>query len=319
MVNQEIINDYLKEISLENIAIKNNCSRYTIKKVLKENNIPLRTQRIRNGVLSFEEQQDVVNYYNSGVSAKDIAVLFNVNTNTIGTYLKRRGVNRNFNHIRLVNNNPFEGINDNGATDYWLGFIVADGHLEPPSRIALYSKDLCVLNQFKQFLNANVSINKMLNKQYNSFLYYIRFNNKEAYDKLKNLNITPNKSLSLNLKFNINWAFIHGLFDGDGSFCFNNKGQRCLSICSGSKLFADKVLDFYTKEGINAKIQVENDKLFKINIYNKTGINTFFNNVYLQQKSQYCLARKRDKFLKYINGIGNGKHPNTVGMGEDIV
>jgi len=128
---------------------------------------------------------------------------------------------------------------------YLVGLITSDGSLSKDGRhIDVTSKD-------REFLETLVEKLKMSNKVCiknrgtNKEAYHIQVSNKNFYDFLLSLGLTPNKSLTLGAlnvpdKFFVD--FLRGLIDGDGCIRTwihpsNKKEQWSLRIYSGSSVF----------------------------------------------------------------------------------
>ena len=93
-------------------------------------------------------------------------------------------------------------------------------------RIELNIKDYSHLEKFKKSINGNNPIKESIRP--NNHSCYIDVNCKEFCLALNELGITPKKSLSLKINFDLipkelRNHFIRGYFDGDGSI---NKYQR---------------------------------------------------------------------------------------------
>lgn len=128
---------------------------------------------------------------------------------------------------------------------YLVGLITSDGCLSSDKRhIDITSKDKDFLTELKEA----VSINNKIGIKYNTIkqkAYHIQFANRNFYDFLLSVGLTPNKSLTLGVlnvpdKFFID--FLRGLIDGDGCIRTwihpsNRKEQWSLRIYSGSSVF----------------------------------------------------------------------------------
>lgn len=70
------------------------------------------------------------------------------------------------------------------------------------------------------------------------------------------MGITPRKSLTLKYLANINWHFVRGYFDGDGS-CRVRKGSSEIKFTGGSKIFLLQLKAFFSKHGIECYLGVQ--------------------------------------------------------------
>ncbi len=128
---------------------------------------------------------------------------------------------------------------------YLVGLITTDGCLSSDCRhIDITSKDHLFLKQIKNTIDINNKITVKYNsKKQESF--HIQIANKNFYDFLLSIGLTPKKSLTLGeIKVPGQYFvdFLRGLIDGDGCIrrwlhSSNNKEQWSLRIYSGSETF----------------------------------------------------------------------------------
>ena len=109
------------------IKKKAKCSNDSINKVIIEFNL---AKRGRNGKTEELDEQKVCELYKNGTKVSDITTLCRCSTNTISKVLdkynipkraKPRKVNKDFSKFKDL---------DNLETQYWLGYICADGNIE---------------------------------------------------------------------------------------------------------------------------------------------------------------------------------------------
>lgn len=155
---------------------------------------------------------------------------------------------------------------------YWLGFIMADGHInnEGELKIVLSIKDIDHLNKFAQYLSINLKLDKTNNYciiNVKDVKYGIAIKNK--------LNITTSKTYTppslefLNTKDKL-LSFFAGFIDGDGCIWYNNKNRAtCLKImCHGSwvdnlQYFKMELLKYYNMN-ISVSITKKGYSLFSL-------------------------------------------------------
>ena len=126
-------------------------------------------------------------------------------------------------------NKQFFNKIDTEEKAYWAGFIAADGNIRKDflkMRIELNIQDYCHLEKFKKSIEGENPIKESIRPKNHSC--YIDVNCKEFCLALNNLGITPKKSLTLKIEFDLipkelRSHFIRGYFDGDGSI---NKYSR---------------------------------------------------------------------------------------------
>lgn len=186
-----------------------------------------------------------------------------------------------------MNEQFFSKIDDNVA--YWIGFIAADGSVDfVKNRLSfgLSSKDKEHLQKLQEVLQCKNPIterNTLCNngKRYPSC--YLNIYNKQIVDDLSNYGIINRKSYK-NIDFlsyipeQYKFAFICGLFDGDGWFTNTEKNIN-FGIC-GSENCIKSVYEFLQKRF--------NWKDLKIHNYFKS-ITTF-----------YFVTKSRKKILDFV-------------------
>ncbi len=150
---------------------------------------------------------------------------------------------------------------------YLVGLITSDGCLSKDGRhIDITSKDCLFLEEIKNSIGITNKIGQKYNgKKQKSF--HIQIGNKNFYDFLLSIGLTPNKSLTLGkIKIPEQYFidFLRGTIDGDG--CIrrwlhptNKREQWSLRIYSGSRNFV-RWLSSATKQllGVSGKIYKNN-------------------------------------------------------------
>lgn len=204
--------------------------------------------------------QQILSKYKLGVKLIDIARDLNLNRNTISKILKNNGVDtsKNFErHLQQLDDtkpNLFTDLN-NPDTQYWLGYLVADGCVKKNNTtISFTTKDYDLALAFINFTKLNSqSIYTYLDKRFNKTYYQVEFNNKKTCRNLISYGITANKTKSLNLKIPMTHNFLTGLLDGDGCVTAND-----LTWVTASKLFADQLMDFLINQKHSATLSCRN-------------------------------------------------------------
>lgn len=153
------------------------------------------------------------------------------------------------------NRNFFESINTESQA-YWAGFIAADGNVRKDflkMRIELNIKDKNHLFKFREDIQGDMPIKESVRT--NNHSCYIDLNSVDICKDLNRLGITPNKSLSLDINFNlipINLIphFIRGYFDGDGSLCHTAMDGKIRWQVSfiGTEKFLKDIMFYIQKE-----------------------------------------------------------------------
>lgn len=186
---------------------------------------------------------------------------------------------------RIVHENPF--IKKDG--DYWKGYLAADGCLSKLEySIVIQLKDLDILEEYRLFVSDKLNTHFRLNAA-GSTMGSVYFRHQPTWDYLNDLGITPTKSRTLHYKGDINWNFIRGYFDGDGSV-----SQGRPKITTGSRPFKDQLVDFLNINGLETYICTKGVDIYDIYIKGNSRID-FFNNMY-GDGNVICLERK---YIKY--------------------
>ena len=167
-------------------------------------------------------------------------------------------------------------------------------------RIELNIKDYSHLEKFKKSINGNNPIKESIRP--NNHSCYIDVNCKEFCLALNELGITPKKSLSLKINFDLipkelRNHFIRGYFDGDGSI---NKYQREnkkyleweISFVS-SKMFLNQILEELKKE----KNLYSCGNNFRVSFKAKNDIKYILN--YLYKDATIYMDRKIEKAKEF--------------------
>lgn len=200
-------------------------------------------------------------------------------------------------------NKQFFNKIDNEEKAYWAGFIAADGNIRKDflkMRLELNIRDYNHLEKFRKSISGDNPIKELIRP--NNHSCYIDVNCKEFCLALNNLGITPKKSLTLDINFNLipknlRNHFIRGYFDGDGSI---NKYQREnrnyleweISFVS-SKKFLNQILEEIDRE---KKIYSCGNN-FRICFKAKQDIEDIVN--YIYKDSTIYMDRKREKAIEF--------------------
>ena len=133
---------------------------------------------------------------------------------------------------------------------YLLGVIYADGNVEKNySRLCISSKDYDWLSDI-----AKIFGNPRINERKNELgkWYVLSINRKYIVNKLKEIGVTQNKSLTMDfpdIPIKLIGHFFRGYFDGDGSIRHDKKRGYELDFACGSAKFA-KMLHRYLNENV---------------------------------------------------------------------
>lgn len=182
-------------------------------------------------------------------------------------------------------------------SQYWLGYICADGNIQYSKKhrvykVALFSKDKEIIDKFMLFMGNRCHYH--LRKQNGIHEAYI--NSKQLCEYLIELNINPNKRLILNPNIELTSDFLRGHFDGDGSIRRDKK--ECKITC-GSKVFVQRISKKLEELNIYYTIRTKGNAQ-DICIERAASCEKLLH--FLYQNSTLYLERK---YLQYVALFGN--------------
>jgi len=201
---------------------------------------------------------------------------------------------------------------------YVLGFIASDGNVyNNRLKISVKKTDIDILEKMKKSLGYSGDIfnesNKCNGKTFE--ISTLSIHSKEICNDLKALNITENKSLTLNMdniipkEFKLD--FVRGYFDGDGSigmmYPTNSKGTKSniaqirFRICSGSFKILELIVEAFKENGIKeTKIRkCKNKELYEIEYSTNSALEIY--ELLYKDKNSISLDRKRNRFEEIIS------------------
>lgn len=296
---------YEKGITINEIKKQARCSNDSINKIRDKYNLP---KRGRNFVTEQVDENKVIKMYTEGVRSSDICKECRCSTNTISKILKNHNIPLKTSN-KIPKNKNFSKFYDlsNLETQYWIGFICADGNIEYRVKdgiyqISLFSKDKEIVDKYLQYLGDNIaSVYRCPNGVYKVYIC----SKKLCEYFINTLNIVPNKSKILNPNIEYTPNFILGYFDGDG--CIRNtsaNGQiryEC-NITSGSLLFLEKIKKILDSQGIYSIIYKHTDcNAYKIRVDRKSESEKFYK--YLYSNYITCLSRKLNNFVALFGNL----------------
>ena len=206
-----------------------------------------------------------------------------------------------------VNHTFFQKQSEDMA--YWIGMLASDGSVnknENQIYIELQRKDKELLEKMNKVIGNERPVKDYeTSKGYqNSKLY---FYSKQIKQDLQKYNIVPNKTYSEEynfpeqLKIKYYKDYIRGLFDGDGSIKLTGKTVTWQIDVSRKKI-AEKIIDFFKKEGIELSYSLcpkKNVTLYRVYGYTKEKCQKIYNVLYNTSSNLY-MKRKKDKFEELL-------------------
>lgn len=204
---------------------------------------------------------------------------------------------------------------------YLVGLITSDGCLSIDGRhINIISKDHKFLEKLNDYFKIACKIG-IKNKEKINQAYFVDFSNKNLYEFLLSIGLTPNKSLNLKAldvpqEFFVD--FLRGVIDGDGSLRSwlhptNLHEQWSLRIALASKIFikwlSSKIEEYLGCKGkIYSELRQNRNNFIYTLKYGKIAAKKILQDCYY--KDAFALDRKiklADKCLDSYRGWGASK------------
>ena len=247
-------------------------------------------------------KEDIIYMYNElGKTSKEIGDYYNVYGSTILTWMKRWGIPRRtkrYNSKYTLDIDYFKNI-DTEEKAYWVGFILADGHISKHNvlNITVQKRDIDILEKFLKSIKSNAPIKvdsnnnptiSIRSKDIKEDLYNMGFNNRKSYS------LDFSKVLS-KIKEELIIHFIRGMFDGDGSinvykYDYVSKPQYHLGY-TGLKEVCDYFKNYFD---INRKLVKEEEYTYTCVTRDYNKIIEIRNKLY--NNANIYLDRKYEKF-----------------------
>ena len=251
----------------------------------------------------------IMELYNKGVSAKNLGIKYGIGKRIILNKAKEMGVFRdvNFSHrIHQVNEHIFDEI-DTEEKAYWLGFLYADGYnceIKNSISLALKETDYDHVVKFVNFMDGEIKcIKHTISDLGNSYLFKIY--SKHLSKKLKELGCPQAKSFTIKypewLRSDLNFHFIRGYFDGDGSLGFNKKNREWKFSVASTKEMCESILDILNKNKLSVSIYCiskTNNNTYSAETSGNLKIEKICNLLY--NNASVYLDRKYEKYLQLL-------------------
>ena len=242
-------------------------------------------------------------YVDQGMRTGEIAKFYGCWPTTVVNHLKRWGVpiNKNrHNAIYKIQSDFFNKI-DTEEKAYFLGLLLADGHLTDTNHLMLTMSDIDIMLKYKKALNTDhkITIDRYGNYQLNVCC-------KEIGDALRNAGFNRHKSYDFDISSTLAVVpdhllhhFVRGMFDGDGSIRIYKydyvKNPQFHFGYTGLK----NVVDFvYNYLGLHTKIVKESDLTYTCVTSCRQTIREIYDKLY--KDATIYIVRKRYTFLQII-------------------
>ena len=259
-----------------------------------------------------ENKDKIIHLYSfENTSAKEISRLFKVDHSQIRQILKENNIktrsiseSAKYHRTYQFNENFFEVI-DTENKAYWLGFILADGHVSELSiTIGLDQKDKHHLLKLVDALEYNkvpkITESKTIN--------ILTISSHKMSTSLRKLGLLKNKTFSLpqiNISSDLYFHFLRGYFDGDGCITSIGRTHKNLSfgLTSGDLNFLKCISDQLIEQ-LNIRSgkfrKYKNKEAFDVRYFKKEEVEKILYSIY--DNATVYLERKYSRYLNYLNG-----------------
>lgn len=303
---QELICDYKNGMTWDGLCKKWHTNTNTIHKIFKKNNVS--KTRVQEMSWSSEKQELFKSMYLTNCTYQEMYDALGCKGGTL-TYwvhklhLPMRGSGRN-------NTYPNKFLEHTPESDYWLGYIFADGHIGVYQKgkgqssqytVQLFSEKRYVVDTFKEWYD---NIPTIYRRPYTvkdgtvKTMYRAEMGCKDIALWFRNvLHIDNVKHHTLNPNIEINWDIIRGFFDGDGC---SSKGQFVLNSCS--RVWLERIGKFLEDSGIEYIISPSYKDCWNLGVYRKSELRKLIPLLY--EHKYYC---HKYKYLNFEPLISNDK------------
>lgn len=245
-------------------------------------------------------------HYVEKLSCKQMAEEAHCSVDTIYDWMKQHDLKVDMDIIHsskkkyTENDNFFDEI-DTENKAYWLGFIMADGHIADKVTIALSIKDKEHLELFLRDIQSTrkpyTYIGKIGQKEYK--MCRISISSRHMLNSLKELGFVSNKSLKEfipDIPSELMNHFIRGYFDGDGSLNYGvnkNDAEFINATMLGGKEYLENISTLLSKQGITSFIYNKSGQLYNL-VIKKSDVYDFFE--WLYADATVFLQRKYERY-----------------------
>lgn len=256
-----------------------------------------------------EKELLICELYKNGIKNSEICKECHCSTNTISKVIDKYNIPRRAKKKNINKDLSLFKDLTSFETQYWIGYICADGSIQynvssRVYKVSLYSKDYEIIEKFQNYFGEIVCIHKSKKDLYEAYI-----SSKELCEYFINeLNITPNKTLSLNPNIEYTNNFILGYFDGDGCIVNSTDDRKRYesNLTSGSLIFLEKIKEELDKQNIHSFIYKHNDcNAYKIRIDRKVDSEKFYKWMYKDHIP--CLSRKLNNYVALFGNLEMNK------------
>lgn len=320
MTQQEInsiIEDYKNGMTLNDTIKKYHHKYSTIKKILIDNGINVRTKSeagkgIKKKKVSSYVEEKIVENYLSGMGLISSGKELGVSGPIVRRILVKRGIHiRDYAESASIQNSLRKKYScdldyfkkETPEMAYILGFLAADGSVALKSnviKISLAKKDKELLEKFVEQLKFTGKVKEATTNS-GFDIATLNITCREYKEDLAKYNIIPQKTYTFSFPKNLDkkyWIdFIRGYWDGDGTICTAGKEAIRASLCSYRKEFLQDVIDFFEAEYDIPKVTIHKKKESNVYYFQYSNNSTIKLYKALYYKPELlCLKRKKEKF-----------------------
>lgn len=295
--DKKIIEDYQNGMTWNQLCEKYDTNTGSLFKVFKRNNIT-KTRLIDNS-WSNEKQELFKTMYLNNYTYKEMYETLHCKGGTLTYWVHKLNLPMRGSGRKTAYPNKF--LENTVESNYWLGYIFADGHINYSNRsytVQLSSEKEYVVNKFREWYNNIPKISKYnytLQDGTVKTMYTAYFNSKDIVLWFKDsLNIESKKHHTLNPNIEINWDIIRGFFDGDGT---SAKKNWCLTSCS--KIWLERIQEFLKNYNIESKLTIGYKDCYKLSVYKKEELHKLIPLMY--QNNYYCHEYKYRNVEPYMS------------------
>ena len=286
---QALIEDYKNGMTWDGLCLKYKTNTNTIHKIFLKNKVE--KTRVQDSSWSKEKQELCKKMYLDNCTYQEMYEALNCKGGTLTYWIHKldlpmRGSGRN-------NVYPNKFLEHTPESDYWLGYIFADGHISYYIRekgtnhysVEIASEKKYVIDRFIAWYDNLPSFYEQpytLKNGVVKTIYKASLHSKNlAYWFKEEMKLDSVKHHNLNPPIDLNWDIIRGYFDGDGS---SAKAEWQLKSCS--KVWLERIQEFLKSYGISSMLKQSYLDCWGLFVYDKENVRKLVPLMY--KHNYYC-------------------------------
>jgi len=282
-------------------------------------------------------------YWEKGLTVKELAKHYETSETNLRFWLNFLAIPRRNASTRRINALERSRVPEHSHNifnyhffDNWspsmawvLGLIFSDGYMSNRGEVRLALKDKELIDKVAKVVGHEVIKSAPQSYDKNNYIHSITLTNAHTTKILKNLGVTPKKSLIIKFPKEIPSDcmrhFIRGFFDGDGGASVTPKGKVTAHITTGSEVFMNQLSEILFNEGV-VRVQLRKDdphhhqlrqkygngpyplriykrknaKAYDIRIGHPEAVRKFYDYMYQDVPESEYLSRKHDIMRKSL-------------------